>query len=107
MPGRLSALEGDCPQPSAPSEQFNRRRNGARSNPSSPFCRTMPDRMDQIGSIVHVDDGDNASCFGQKDWLVLFQETNRWHEEHCHILSSRPVASPVNVGGQIDYGDYG
>jgi hypothetical protein len=55
--------------------------------------------MDQSGSIVHVDDGDNASCFGQRDWPVLFQETNRWYEEHYHFHSAQTVALPVNVGG--------
>ena len=62
--------------------------------------------MDQSGSIVHVDDGDNASCFEQKDWPELFQETNRWQEEHSHFHFALPVALPVNVGGQIDYADY-
>ena len=67
----------------------------------------MPDRMDQSGSSAHVDDGDNASCFGQRDWPVFFQKMHRWHEDRYHFHFALPVALPVNVGGQIDYGDYG
>jgi len=62
----------------------------------------MPDRMDQSGSIVHVDDGDNASCLMQKGLPELFQETNYWQEEHYHFHSAQHVALPLIVGGQID-----
>ena len=59
--------------------------------------------MDQSEPNAHVDDEDNASCLGHMGLPELFQNMHRWHEEHYHYHSDLFVASPVNVGGQIDY----
>jgi len=53
-----------------------------------------------------VGDGDNVSCLGHMGLPELFQKMHRWHEEHYHFHSAQPEALPVNMGGQIDYGDY-
>jgi hypothetical protein len=62
--------------------------------------------MDQSVSIAHVGDGDNASCLGHKDLPVLFQETQRWDDEHSRLRYDQPVVLSLYSGGQIDYGDY-
>ena len=61
--------------------------------------------MDQIVSIAHVGDGDNASCLGQQGLPELFQETHHWDQEQYLLRYAQPVASPLNIGVQIDYAD--
>jgi hypothetical protein len=62
--------------------------------------------MDQSGPIAYVGDGDNASCLEHKGLTVLFQETQRWDDEHCRLRDAQPVASSVDMSVQIDYVDY-
>src|SRR5260370_41063203 len=60
------------------------------------------------GPIAYVGDGDNASCLGHKDLPLLFQETQRWDDEHCRLRYAQPVASSVEPearGGASDVCD--
>ena len=58
------------------------------------------------GPIAYVGDGDNAACLGHKDLPSLFQETQRWDDEHCRLRYAQPVASSMDMSVQINYVDY-
>ena len=63
--------------------------------------------MDRSESNVHGDDEDIASCSGQQDWPVLFQETKRWYQEHYCFRDAQLEELSGKRGGQSDYDDYG
>ena len=97
-PGRLSALEGNRPQPSAPSEQFNRRRNGARNNPSNPTCRTTPDQLGQNAPAAHADDAGSDS-FAERPLFVFPVQC-------CLSRQCLPLERPLLLSAQtFDYDD--